>query len=55
MSDIKPIRVSDDEYNGCSDEQIRRAKERFLDIYDEESLRQVSDEEIIESRLSCNA
>ena len=46
MSDIKPIRVSDDEYNGCSDEQIRRARERFLDVYDEE---------IIESRRSCNA
>ena len=31
MSDIKPIRVSDDEYNGCSDEQIKRARNRMLE------------------------
>lgn len=46
MSEIKPIRVSNDEYNGCSDEQIRRARERFLEL---------NDEDIIESRRSCNA
>lgn len=36
MSDIKPIRVSDDEYNGCSDEQINRARERFIEEIDKD-------------------
>lgn len=30
MSEIKPIRVSDDEYNGCTDSQIQRARERMV-------------------------
>jgi hypothetical protein len=38
MSDIKPIRVSDDEYNGCSDE-VKRAKKSTLEQEDKKFLK----------------
>ena len=39
MSEIKPIRVSDDEYNGCSDEQIKHARDRMLEQEDKKFLK----------------
>lgn len=46
MNDIKPIKVSSNEYNGCTDEQISSARERLMEV---------CDEDIIRSRASCYA
>lgn len=46
MNDIKPIKVSNDEYEGCTESQISRARELLIEM---------CDEDIIRSRTSCYA
>lgn len=37
MSDVNPIRVSaNSEYDGCTDEQVKRAREGFIEEIDKD-------------------
>ena len=47
MSEIRPVKISaDSEYDGCTDEQVKRARERFIEEIDKDYER---------SRQSCYA